>query len=112
MTPDNSLVVHSIVDTIVQTVHPVQVVLFGSQARGTARQDSDYDFLVTVEDVRNERTISRRIYRALLDKRINVAVDLVVVSSEKLKRHRDNPFFIYHQALKEGQVFHERMARI
>ena len=41
--------------------HVMQIVLFGSQARGDAREGSDYDFLVVVD----ERTRSAR--EAVLD---------------------------------------------
>ncbi len=96
----------AIVDTIVEVVHPQEVILFGSRATGAARPDSDYDFLVVVPDVQNERDLSSRIYRALMTRRLGVAVDVVVVSEHVLARNRHNPFLIYHQALQEGRVVH------
>jgi len=98
----------AIVDTIIEQAHPEQVILFGSRARNTAREDSDYDFLVVVRGTQNEREISRRIYRALLEKRVDVAVDVVVVSAETLERRKASPFFVYHQALQQGQVFYDK----
>jgi predicted nucleotidyltransferase len=35
---------------IVEVLHPVQVWLFGSRARGEARSDSDWDFLAVLPD--------------------------------------------------------------
>jgi predicted nucleotidyltransferase len=35
---------------IVEVLHPVQVWLFGSRARGEARVDSDWDFLAVLPD--------------------------------------------------------------
>ncbi len=104
--------ISTIVATIVQIVQPEQIILFGSRARETARVESDYDFMVVVKAVENEREISRRIYRALLEKKIGVAVDVVVVGLETLARHRQNPFFIYGQVLKEGQVFYDCTAKV
>jgi predicted nucleotidyltransferase len=98
----------AIVETIVQVARPERVILFGSRAKGTARGESDYDFLVVVQGIRNEREVSRRIYRALLDRRVGVAVDLVVVNTGTLEQHRENPFYIYRQALQEGRVFYDR----
>jgi len=57
----------AIVEAIVRTAHPERVILFGSRAKGTMRAESDYDILVVVHGVQNEREVSRRIYRALLD---------------------------------------------
>lgn len=97
----------AIVETIVQVAQPEQVILFGSRAKGTAYEESDYDFLVVMRDVQNEREVSRRIYRALLERRAGAAVDVVVVDAGALERHRENPFYIYRQALQEGRVFYE-----
>ncbi len=98
----------AIVDTIVQVARPERVILFGSRAKGTARNESDYDFLVVVRDIRNEREVSRRIYRALLDKRVGAAVDVVVVNTGTLEQYRESPFYVYRQALREGRVFYDR----
>ena len=40
-----------IVGRIVRLVDPVRIILFGSRARGDARDDSDYDILVVVDDL-------------------------------------------------------------
>ncbi len=100
----------ALIDTIVEVSHPEQVILFGSRARGTARQDSDYDFLVVVRHVQNERELASRIYRALLSRRLGVAVDIIVVGDDVLARNEDNPFFIYQSAMHEGRVVHEHPA--
>ena len=97
----------TIVETIVQVAQPERVILFGSRAKGTARGESDYDFLVVVRGIRNERVVSRRIYRALLDKRVGAAVDVVVVNTGTLEQYRESPFYVYRQALQEGRVFYD-----
>ena len=56
----------------------------------------------------DEREISRRIYRALLERGIGAAVDVIVVDAGTLERHRESPYFVYHQALQEGRVFYGR----
>ncbi len=107
-THQNDQQINILVNIITQTADPEQVILFGSQASGAARVESDYDFMVVVRNVENERQVSRRIYRALLEKRVGVAVDLVVVNADKLAKRRDTPGFIYRRALQEGQVCYER----
>jgi len=98
----------TIVETIVQVARPERVILFGSRATEMARDESDYDFLVVVQGIRNEREVSRRIYRALLDRRVGAAVDVVVVNAGTLEQHKESPFYVYRQALQEGRVFYDR----
>lgn len=97
-----------IVQAIVLVSHPDRIILFGSRAKGTASQESDYDFLVVVPDITNERDVSRRIYRALLSQKIGVAVDAIVVGAQTLAHRQSSPYFIYRQALAEGRVLYER----
>jgi uncharacterized protein len=97
-----------LIGIITDAAEPDQIILFGSRTTGRARPDSDYDFLVIVPHVDNERQVSRRIYRALLDQHVEAAVDIVVVDRETLARHRNTPGMIYRQALAEGEVAYER----
>ena len=48
-----------VVERIVHDFHPLQIILFGSQARGTAQQGSDIDLLI-VGDRSPDETWSRR----------------------------------------------------
>jgi predicted nucleotidyltransferase len=108
MSDEEVYLLDKLVDIITETAEPDQVILFGSRATDTARPGSDYDFLVVVSQVENERHVSRRIYRALLDHHIDAAVDVVVVDREKLERYRDAPGLIYRQALEEGKLAYDR----
>lgn len=97
-----------IVQVIAEVAQPERIILFGSRARGAARQDSDYDLLVVVRGAPNERQVSRRIYRTLLAHEVNAAVDVIVVQAEKLEQHRDSPYYVYRQALREGKIAYEQ----
>jgi len=59
----------SMTDTIVDEVHPEEIILFGSYAKGTEREGSDVDLLVVMPDTddtrRGRRRITGRIYRRL-----------------------------------------------
>src|SRR5438128_28790 len=41
------------VKRIVEAAHPRKIILFGSQARGTATEDSDADLMVIEDEVKN-----------------------------------------------------------
>lgn len=49
-----------IIDCIVQELAPEKIILFGSHARGEAREDSDVDLLVVAETDLPLRPVSRR----------------------------------------------------
>ena len=99
-------VLKKILRTIIDSVSPQRVILFGSRTRRDYKNDSDYDFMVIKEGIINEREVSRRIYRALFEKKIEEPVDIIVVDTEKLKIKSQNPHLIYSWALKEGKVLY------
>ena len=100
--------IQPILEIIIKEASPEKVILFGSRASGKNHPDSDFDFMIVVKDVQNEREVSRRINRALFDHKITFNVDIVVVSDITIHKHENNPYFVYRQALLEGKVFYER----
>lgn len=101
-----SIMLKRIVNTIVESVHPERIILFGSRARGNYKNDSDFDFMVVKQGVKNEREISRRIYRALFEKKIAAPVDVIVVDTNKLKKNKEKSHLVYFWALKEGKILY------
>jgi predicted nucleotidyltransferase len=91
---------------IVTTSDPEQIIMFGSQARGDAGPDSDLDLLVVKDKVESPRAEAARIYRALAG--LRTPVDIVVVRSDYVQRHRDIVGTIVRPALREGKVLYAR----
>jgi uncharacterized protein len=89
------------VERIVQAVAPVRIILFGSTARGEAGVNSDLDVLIVMRSGAHRRQTAQKIYRALFG--IGYAVDVVVVTEDDLKRHRQNPGMIIGTAMDEGR---------
>ncbi len=53
----DTIVIDKLVDEVVKKVSPLRIILFGSTARGEAREHSDIDLLVVVsEGVHRRRT--------------------------------------------------------
>ena len=71
----------------VSKVNPLKIVLFGSFARGSYTEDSDYDFYLVVADDRNVAEATREAYKAsvYIKKR---PVDIVVGSNSRFERKR------------------------
>lgn len=68
-----------------------QIVLFGSRARGDAREGSDYDLLVVVDQRSSDlRAVILDIERGLMD-RYGVLVTTILRSEEEWKRSQALP---------------------
>ena len=98
------------VRTIVNTVAPEQVILFGSRSRGDARDDSDVDLVVVESEPfgdKHSRVLeSARVYEALAD--FLVAKDILLYSRSEADYWRDSLNHVLAHALREGTVVYER----
>lgn len=90
-----------LVRRIVETVHPLRIILFGSAARGEMGPDSDVDVLVVMPEGSPRRQTSRFLHTRLFG--IPFGVDILVTTPEHLERHRDNIGLIYRTILEEGR---------
>ncbi len=95
-----------ITERIVKTSDPEKIILFGSYARGDTGLDSDLDLLVIVSGVKRLRAESVRVRRAL--RGLLIPIDVIVASTEQIKRLGDVTGLVYHTALSEGKVVYER----
>jgi predicted nucleotidyltransferase len=98
-TPSKALL-DELVRGIVEAVHPLRIILFGSAARGQMGPHSDLDVLVVMPDGTHRRQTAMRLYSELGD--LDVATDFVVVTEEDIARFGDNPSLVIRPALEEG----------
>lgn len=98
------------VATIVAVAQPERVVLFGSQARGDARDDSDVDLVVIqplpFSQTRSRRAEAARVYAALA--RFKVPKDILLYSRDEVERLSASRTHLLARALDEGKVMYER----
>ncbi|MHB1000116.1 MAG: nucleotidyltransferase domain-containing protein [Armatimonadota bacterium] len=89
-----------VVKRIVDAVHPVRIILFGSAARGEAGPESDIDMLVVVPDGTHRRNTMAIIYRALLGSKVDV--DVVVATTSDIEKYAESSGLVYREALTDG----------
>lgn len=97
-------------DAVLQQLNPLLVVLFGSQAKGTANADSDIDLLVIDDTLFSAARSRRRIVGSL--RRSMPAdrhpVDVLLFDPSELRRWRGTTNHVIARALREGIVLYER----
>jgi len=97
----DSETIDALLQRIVQAVHPLKVLLFGSAAREQMGPDSDIDVLVVVPDGTHCLNTTQYLYQQLLG--FGCPVDILVATSTMLERHQSNIGLIYHRILTEGK---------
>ena len=97
-----------IVARLVEGYDPDRVILFGSRARGTSTDDSDFDLLVVKET--DERPADRRfrVEKLLSDR--ETGIDLLVYTPEELRQlySMGSPFI--EEVMEEGRLLYMRKA--
>ena len=80
-----------------------RVILFGSYARGDAREGSDLDFLVVEPQLQDRH---KEVYRLIREIRpLRLPVDLMVASEDAFKEWSSSPCNVLHEAARYGKVF-------
>ena len=92
-------------ERLVDGFHPEKIILFGSQARGTADDRSDVDILVVCSFTGKRRHLMLEMDRAV--RGLNLARDVVVLTPEEFELDRHIPGTIARPAWKEGRVLYE-----
>lgn len=94
------------IQRIVRGFNPVQIILFGSWARGEARPDSDLDLLVVLAQIENKRRATGEILRALNG--LPMSKDVVVTTPAEIAARGHTLGLVLRPALQEGKVVYER----
>ena len=73
---------------VIQNIKPVEIILYGSYAKGTAREDSDIDFVVVSESFNNKDIFQRAkmIYPANFCR--DYPLDVVLLSINEWKKKK------------------------
>ena len=93
-------------ERLVEGFAPSRIILFGSQARGTADDRSDVDILVVCSFKGKRRHLMLEMDRALSS--LDNAFDILILTPEEFQRDSLIPGTVGRYAYKEGKVIYER----
>jgi len=93
-------------ERLVDGFAPNRIILFGSQARGTADDRSDVDILVVCSFKGKRRHLMLEMDRALGG--LDNAFDVLILTPEEFQRDSLIPGTVGRYAYKEGKVLYER----
>lgn len=98
--------VSKVIDRLVEAAHPLQIILFGSYARGEAGKHSDLDLLVVQKTVHHRRKTMVELQDAV--RSLNLPTDILVASQDQFNEWADVPGTVFYEAKNEGIVAYDR----
>lgn len=91
-----------VVDVLVREYHPLQIIVFGSIARGRVHEWSDIDLAIIKE---TDKRFLDRIAEVLEITRCPVGLDVVVYSPQEFKQMlADGNYFVTEEILARGKT--------
>ena len=84
----------------------LQVILFGSHARGEAKEHSDVDLMIIAESDLPRFKRSRELYKQL--RPYPFGMDLVVYTPQEIERGKKTPVSFVSAVLREGKTLYVR----
>ncbi|MHB1686389.1 MAG: nucleotidyltransferase domain-containing protein [Ignavibacteriaceae bacterium] len=97
---------NQIKERLLAKFNPNKIILFGSQARGTADEKSDVDLLVISELKEDRFNLMDQMRQSLLP--INHAFDVIILTEAEFEKDKKYPGTVARYATKEGIILYER----
>ena len=98
--------IKSVAGRLAKSINAETVILFGSYARGEARENSDVDLLIVADSDQPRFKRSRTLYQLI--KPYPFAMDLLVYTPEEINAGRRSPLSFVSTVLQEGKVLYAR----
>ncbi len=95
-----------IVKKIVTAFNPIKIVLFGSHATGTPKEDSDLDLLVIMES--GEGPVKRAAAVSKLLRPREFPIDIVVRTPKEVKHQLEIGDYFFKGIMERGRILYER----
>ncbi len=103
---DQDAVVADFIEQVAAAVHPIQIWLFGSRARGDADEWSDVDLLVVLEPDTDRRACRMEVSR--LEAKTGIRSDVLFTNADHIVRRGRVGGTVLNNALEEGLLVYEQ----
>lgn len=100
--------IQSLIDKIKENLQPNSIWLFGSRAKGTNREDSDWDLLVVVPDDSSQKSLDDPYLGWNLRRETNVPADVLVCSQSDFEDGSKTYNSICFEAAHFGKLIFEQ----
>jgi len=94
------------IDRLIEVAKPQKIYLFGSYARGDAREQSDLDFLVVEQTIKSRRKEMVYLHDAI--RPMSIPVDIIPISEATFNEWVNVPGTVIHKAKAEGRLCYEK----
>ncbi len=98
--------IKQVIEKLIETAKPQKIYLFGSYARGDAREKSDLDFLVVERKLSSQRKEMVRLHDAIRSMRL--PVDILVTVESHFNEWSEIPGTVINRAITEGKLCYEK----
>jgi len=106
MSQDIKAVLDKIVSTLTREYRPHQIILYGSQARGTPGQVSDIDLLIVKDSQVSPYQRAVHVRRLLRDPQRRIPVDLLVITPAELEERLKRGDQFLQAIMSQGEVLY------
>ena len=100
--------IENMAQRIVERFSPLQILLFGSRARGDAQDDSDVDLIVVFPEIRDRQKLAVNVALELKD--FGFSKDVLVTTPELYSLGKQSPCHVFNYAAKDAKVLYEAAA--
>ncbi len=110
MTIITKKIIDEVTQTLVKELKPEAIILFGSYAKKTARQESDLDLLIIDSQPfhKNNSRKKKLAHAWMILSQYSFSKDILLYSREEVEKWKTSLNHIIAKALKEGEVLYER----